>query len=108
MLTVRSQPAVASVLSEGCAHRSRLDLGLELGDQLGVPVRFPVHRVLQPLNQLLEVRHSRFECLELFRLWIARVASRSIAGRGETADLADPCNQSLTVAHRHRRPGRFG
>ena len=108
MLTVGSEPAVAGVLSEGCAHRSGPDLGLELGDQLGLPLRFPVYRVLQPLDQPLEVRQSRFECLEPFSLWIARVAFRAIAGRGETADLADPCNQSLAVAHRHRRPRCFG
>jgi len=108
MLTVGSEPAVASLLGEGCAHRSGVDLGLELGHQPRVPLRFPMHRVLQPLDQLLEVRESRLDCLEPFRLWIARVAFRSIAGRRETADLADPGNQSLPVAHRHGRPSRFG
>jgi hypothetical protein len=107
VVAVRSEPAVAGVLGKGGAHRSGLDLGLELGDQPGVPLKFPVHRVLQALDQLLDVRQSRFECLELFRPWLAGVVSRSIARRGETADLADPCNQSLAVAHGHRRPRGF-
>jgi|SRR5437764_3876886 len=107
LLPAGSEPAVANVLGEGCAHRSGLDLSLELGDQLPVPLRFPVHRVLQPLDQLLEVRYSRFECSEPFRLWIARVAFRAIAGRSKTADLADPCDQSLPIAHRHRCPSCF-
>lgn len=41
-----SEPAAAGVLREGGAHRPRLDLALELGDQLGMPLGFPVHGVL--------------------------------------------------------------
>lgn len=44
-----SEPAVAGVIGEGRAHGSGLGLGLEVGDQLAVPFRFPVHRVLQAL-----------------------------------------------------------
>lgn len=61
--TVRSEPAVAHVRGECLAHGSGSDLRLELGDELGVPLRLTVHRVLQPLDELLEVRDSRFEGL---------------------------------------------
>ena len=40
------ESAAASILGEGCAHRPRLDLVLEFGDQLGMPLGFPVHGVL--------------------------------------------------------------
>jgi hypothetical protein len=59
VLTVRSEPAAASIFRERGAHRSRPDLSLKLGDLFRVPLRFPVHRVLQPLQQLLEVRGAR-------------------------------------------------
>jgi hypothetical protein len=81
-----------------------MDLCLEFGDQLLVPLRFPVHRVLQPLDELLEVGHTRFERSEPLSLWIIRLAFRAVAGRTQTTDLADPCDQSLLVCHRHRRP----
>jgi hypothetical protein len=47
------EPAAAGILRESCAHRPGLDLALELGDQLGMPLRFPVHRILQPLDEAL-------------------------------------------------------
>jgi hypothetical protein len=108
VLTLRSEPAVASIFRERCPHRSGLDLGLELGDQFGVPLRFPVHRVLQSLELLLEACDARFEPLEAIRLSIARVAARSLAVRRGTADLADPCDQAFAVAHRHRRRSWLG
>lgn len=43
---VRSEPAVANIFRERGAHPSGLDPGLELGDQLRVPLRFTMHRVL--------------------------------------------------------------
>jgi hypothetical protein len=58
---VELEPAAASILRERCAHRARLDLRLELGDQLPMPVGFPVHGVLQPLHEALKVRDTRFE-----------------------------------------------
>jgi hypothetical protein len=45
-----SQPAVASILGEGGAHGSGLDLAPKFRDQLAVPLRFPVHGVLQTLD----------------------------------------------------------
>ena len=47
------EPAAAGILRESCAHRPGLDLALELGDQLGMPLRFPVYRILQPLDEAL-------------------------------------------------------
>ena len=40
------EPAAAGILRESCAHRPGLDLALELGDQLGMPLGLPVHGVL--------------------------------------------------------------
>jgi hypothetical protein len=60
---VGSKPAAASIVSEGCTHRPGLNLGLELSDQFAVPLRFPVHGILQPLDLLLKVRDARFERL---------------------------------------------
>jgi hypothetical protein len=101
----RSEPPVASVLGESFSHCAGLHLGLEFGDELLVPLCLTVHGVLQPLHELLEVRQSRFECLELFRLPIVRVAP-PWAGRGDdTADLPDPCGQSVAVTHQPTPPG---
>jgi hypothetical protein len=102
------EPTVASIFGEGDAHRSGLDLALELGDQLAVALRFPVHGVLQALDEPLELPHAPFERLEPIWLWIARAAVRSIAGSGHSADLADPRDQSLPLAHSHRFPKRRG
>jgi hypothetical protein len=57
---------------------------------------------------MLEVRQSYFDRFEPVSLRIARLAFRSIAGRGDTPDLADPCDQSLAVAQGHRRSSRVG
>jgi len=108
MICASSEPAIASIFRERGAHGSGLDAGLEFGDQPGVSLRFPVHRVLQPVELLLEVGHTSFERLEAVRRRLARICARLIADRGETADLADPCDQSLAIAHRHRPRGRFG
>lgn len=96
------EPPVAGILGEGSAHRSRLDLALEVGDQLAVALRFTMHGVLEPLNQPFEVLDAFFERFEPIWLWIARAAARSIPGCGQSADLADPGNQSLPLADRHR------
>ena len=100
------EPTVAGILGEGSTHRSRLDLALEVGDQLAVAFRFTMHGVLEPLNQPFEVSDAFFERLEPIWLWIARAAARSIPGRGQSADLADPGDQSLPLAHHHRFPQR--
>ncbi|HEY2437261.1 MAG TPA: hypothetical protein VGH93_08765, partial [Solirubrobacteraceae bacterium] len=72
MVTVRSDPSVARVLREGRAHRARLHLVSEIGDQLRLTLRFAMHRVLQSLEQLLDVRDARFKRLEPIGLRIAR------------------------------------
>ena len=103
-----SEPAIASVLGESRAHRSGLYLGLELGDQLGVALRFAMHGVLQSLNQLLEVRHPRLERLDPIWTRGSAIGCGPISGRRGTTDLADPCDQAFAVANRHCRFARFG
>ena len=95
---------MASVLGERGAHGARLDLRLELGDQRRMAFRLSVHRVLEPLEELLEVRHSLFEDAQAL-LWGISAASRSIAERGKAPELADACAQSgAVVVASHRRP----
>jgi hypothetical protein len=103
MRSPSSESAVASIFGERGAHRSGLHPGLELGDQLGVSLGFPVYRVLQPLELVLEVRHPRFKRLEAVRRHRADLAARLTAERGKTANLADPGDQSGAIDHRHRR-----
>jgi hypothetical protein len=73
-----------------------------------VALRFLVRRVLQPLEQLLEVRDPRFERLEAIRLRLARVAARSVTRGGETVNLPDPRHKSIPLTQHHRPPRRFG
>ena len=61
VVTLGLKPATASVVRERCAHHSRLDLLLELSDQPGMSLGFPVHGVLQALDQPLQVRDARLE-----------------------------------------------
>jgi hypothetical protein len=109
MLTVRSETAVTNVLGEGSAEGLGLDLGLKLGNQPVVPLRLSMHGVLEALEQLLQVRNSRFKCSQPVRLQLRHVAFRLVTRRAEAADLSDPCDQPLALAERrHRRPGRRG
>jgi hypothetical protein len=100
------EPTVTGILGEGSAHRSGLDLALEVGDQLAVAFRFAMHGVLESLNQSFEVSDAFLERIERIWRWIARAAARSISGRSQSADLADPRDQPLPLAHRHRFPRR--
>jgi len=103
----RSEAAVADVLRKGRAHGSGLDLSLELGDQSGMPRRFPVHRILEALKQLLQVRHPVFERLQTVELRLGLVARRLPAGFAGSADLPDPPEQPIAVADGHGFfPGR--
>ncbi|MFZ0376887.1 MAG: hypothetical protein WCD11_19695 [Solirubrobacteraceae bacterium] len=103
------KPAAASILGEGWAHNAGLDLRLELGDQLAVPLGFPVHGILQPLDQPLQVSDSRLEPGHTIILFIDRRASvRCVSAGRRAANLADSCDQSLALTHDHRLPDRFG
>ena len=73
-----------------------------------MPFGLTVHRVLQALDETLQVRHALFECLDAVRLWIAIATLRPIARRCKSPDLADPRGKSLAVAGRHRYPRRGG
>jgi hypothetical protein len=109
VVTSGLKPAAASILREGWAHRAGLDLRLELGDQLAVPLRFPVHGILQPLDQPLQVSDSRLEPGDTIILFIDRRASvRSVSAGRRATNLADSCNQPLALTHDHRLPDRFG
>ena len=77
------------------AHRAGLDLRLELGNKTRLSLRFPVDRVLQSLEQLLEVSNSTLERLDASGIgrdrWIAlRLATLILPRRRGPADLADP------------------
>lgn len=97
MSGVGSDPSFASVFGERGAHRFGLQLGLQLADQLRMTLRLAVNRVLQALDQLLEVGETRLERLQPFGLRVARLARRSIAGRGETTHLTQPRRQTIAV-----------
>jgi len=111
-------PAVASVLAEGRTHGRGLDLSLELGDQLGVPLSLAMHRVLEPLHELLEVGEARLQGVDSGRALI-RCSRRSrrcgaLCGGGYAANLADPRDQPFALSQVHRfsfgfeRAGRGG
>jgi hypothetical protein len=103
------QPAAASILREGRPHRAGLDLRLELSDQLGVPLGFPVHGILQALDKPLQMSDSRLEPWQTIILFIDRRATvRCICAGRRAANLADSCEQSLRLTHDHRLPDRFG
>src|SRR5581483_7603789 len=85
-----SQAEVASAVGERGARRHGLDLALQISDQLRVTLRFPVHRVLQPLDETLEVSHARLERLEPLGLRRGHAALGSLGSRTETTNLPDP------------------
>ena len=105
---VELEPTAASIVREGCAHCARLDLPLELGDQLFMPIGLPVHGVLEPLDEPLQMRDTGFEQGDTIILWIDDSASvRCARARRRTANLTDSCEQSLTLAHDHRLHDRL-
>src|SRR5581483_8449389 len=55
------QPAFASVVAQGPAEHSRLDLSLELGDPLALSRRLAVHGILEALQELLQMRDPGLE-----------------------------------------------
>lgn len=123
-MPVRLQPAPARVLRQGGPDRGGLYLRLKLGDQPAVTLGFPVHGVLQPLDETLEVCHARFQRAESIRLRIGsrgdgtrlvgsadrfiRLATCPLTGGDEPTDLAHPGQQPLTLTQRHRPRVRFG
>jgi len=59
-----------------------------------------MERVLKPVHELLEVRDASLECTEMIPLGIDSAwCCRSVSRLGRAADLADPGDQSLTLAH---------
>ena len=103
------QPALASVLAQGPAEGRRLDPGLELGDPLALPHRLAMHGILQPLHELLQVRDPSLERTQLILPNTARGGPRGLIRlSGSATNLPDPRDETLTLAHTPRRPGRLG
>ena len=74
-----------------------------------MPLGLPVHGVLEPLYEPLQVRDTRFEGWHTIIACIGgRASIRSVCARGRPADLADSCEQSLTLTHDHRLHDRLG
>lgn len=67
-----------------------------------------MYRVLESLHQLLEVRDARLERIEVnLLLTTRRGSSKRVGGRGRTADLANPLDQSDPFVPRHHRVGHL-
>ncbi len=74
-----------------------------------MPLGFPVYGVLEPLYEPLQVRDTRFEYRHtIIRCIDGRASVRSACARSRAADLADSCNQPLTIPHYHRLHDRLG
>lgn len=106
---------IASVLAEGRAHRRRLDLSLQLGNQLVMPLRLAVHGVLEPLHEVLKVRDAGLQGVDSVRAFIRPGRSDGpLSGGGYATNLPDPRDQSLALSQGHRfsvgldRAGRGG
>jgi len=68
-----------------------------------------MHPVLQPLHELLEMRDPSLKRTEMIPLGTdSRCRGWFVSRLGRATNPADPGDQSLTLAHVHRRPGRFG
>ena len=102
--------------ARGCEHPPReLGPSRRAGPALGArrsawrAARFPVHGILQPLDQPLQVSDSRLEPGDAIILFIdCRASVRCVSAGRRAAYLADSCNQSLALTHDHRLPDRFG
>ena len=92
------QPAFASILAERDGERSRLDPSLELGESTVLAAHLAMHRILQPFNQLFEVRDSCLEGRGRVRLGLRRRARFRHAG---APDLLDARDQALALSHAH-------
>jgi hypothetical protein len=90
------------------AHRTGLDLRLELGDKPRLPLRLSMDRVLQPLEQLLEVGNPNLERLNASGIGLGRLIALGVAlilaRRRCSTELPDAPEQSLAVSQRQVRP----
>ena len=73
------QPALASALAQSPANRCGLDPILELGDPLALPRRLAVHRVLERLEQLLDVGDPGFQRLDDALFGLVRRSHRRLS-----------------------------
>ena len=81
---------------------------MELTDQLCVSLGFPVHGVLEPLYEPLQVRDTRFERRHTIIAWAGgRAPVLSFCTLPRAAELANSCEQSVTVTHDHRPHDRL-
>lgn len=81
---------------------------MELTDQLCVSLGFPVYGVLEPLYEPLQVRDTRFERRQtIIACAGGRAPVLSLCALPRAAELADSCEQSLTVTHDHRPHDRL-
>jgi hypothetical protein len=93
------QSARASVLAQRLAERPRMRPILELRHPFGRSRGLPMHRVLQPLHELLEMRDPR---LERPNLILSRIDARRLPrrlSRCPAANLTDPRHQSIKLGH---------
>jgi hypothetical protein len=103
------EPALASVLAQGLAERPWFDPSLEVRDSLALAHRIAMHRVLKPLNELLQVRDPSFKRPNPIglRLYAARLCSLA-SRRSGAADLPDPRSQPVALRHRSPPTSRLG
>jgi hypothetical protein len=91
-------PALASVLVHGSAERRWFDPSLEFPDSLSLPYRIPMHRILKPLHEMLEVRDPSFQHSEQTRLGLYCAGLCRFAVRLRiAAHVPDPSNQPLAL-----------
>lgn len=66
-----------------------------------------MHRILQPLYELLQLLDATLERAKLILLRSDGPLSRLLSCGGRLAELADPRQEPVTLAHTHRLPGRL-
>ena len=100
------EPALASVPAQRDGESGGIDPSLELGKPLAPPLRLSVDGVLEPLDDLLQMRNPRFQGLQPGRIRILVGDRRGFFGRGGRATyLPDSRDQSLPIsACAHRTP----
>jgi hypothetical protein len=106
----RLQTTFASVPAQGRTHRARLDLLLELGNELALALRLAMHRILKTFDELLESIDPTSERLQLGgrRIGVADRRSRLFSRRRGAAQLPYSGDQPLPLRQTQRRSPRLG
>jgi hypothetical protein len=94
------QPALARVVAQRSAQRRGLDPRLDVAEPLAEAGRLAVNRILQPLDELLEVADPGLERPELSLAGADGGRLRGLIGlRGTATNLPDPPYQTFALVH---------